>query len=299
MVSVKLKCVFCGKEFLRSTGRANEARKFGWKPYCSLACQYKARTKQEERKCGNLNCNITFLRRRDQLKKSKSNLSFCSTRCAAIFNNGFRRKMKNCPVCGANFYGDKVTCSRGCWINLLKLRPKVEKIPKKEIIDKIQKFYHQNGRIPEKRECSYYNTARDKFGSWNKAVELAGFYPNPEKFSNKHIANDGHKCNSLAERIIDDWLNENNIEHEREVFYPGSRSLRVDFIANGIWIEFFGLAGELKDYDRTMKQKFALINQHKIPFLALYPKDLFPVNKLDTIISFKDNQKDGKYRLFV
>ena len=36
----------------------------------------------------------------------------------------------------------------------------------------------------------------------------------------------------------------------------------------------------------------------EIQILALYPKDLFPVNKLDTIISFKDNQKDGKCRLF-
>ncbi len=34
------------------------------------------------------------------------------------------------------------------------------------------------------------------------------------------------------------------------------------------------------------KEKFDLIEKYKIPFIALYPKDLFPVNRLEEILSF-------------
>ena len=56
-----------------------------------------------------------------------------------------------------------------------------------------------------------YGEAREIFGSWNNAVEAAGFKPNPVLFAEKHTADDGHHCDSLAEKIIDDWLNSQKI----------------------------------------------------------------------------------------
>jgi hypothetical protein len=38
----------------------------------------------------------------------------------------------------------------------------------------------------------------------------------------KYIAKDGHKCDSFAEKIIDDWLYSNNVEHQRNIPYPNS-----------------------------------------------------------------------------
>lgn len=57
----------------------------------------------------------------------------------------------------------------------------------------------------------------------------------------------------------------------------------------GVFIEFFGLAGELSTYDRAKKQKEKVAAQYKLKVIALYPKDLFPRNKLNQIL--------GKYLL--
>ena len=78
---------------------------------------------------------------------------------------------------------------------------------KKELIGKIRQFYLKNRRIPLKREFNMYEEYKQRFGSWNNAIKLAGFEPNQVIFSKKFIAKDGHVCDSFAEKIIDDWLN--------------------------------------------------------------------------------------------
>lgn len=128
-----------------------------------------------------------------------------------------------------------------------------------------------------------YKTARELFGSWNKTIEAAGFKPNPVMFSNKYIAKDGHKCDSLAEKIIDDWLYSRNIQHQRNIPYPGSRYTTDFFIKNSL-VEFFGLNGELAEYDRNTKIKERLAKKHKFNLIKIYPKDLFPKNRLLEII---------------
>jgi len=286
---VKLKCGFCEKEFLRENGRYNEAKKFGWKQYCSLGCQYKMKVTRVKMKCGNHDCNKTVSRLKNQYEQSKSGLVFCSASCAAVFNNTFRIKIKHCGICGKQFHGDPKYCSKECACKAISAQRRVIKISKKQIIDEIQSFYQENGRIPVKREYSHYNATRDRFGNWNNAIATAGFKPNPVLYAEKQVAKDGHRCDSFAEKIIDDLLFAKNIQHEREVFYPNSKKLKVDFVANGQWIEFFGLAGEIKCYDDVIKRKLAIIKKHKISFIALYPKDIFPASRLDKIINTIQN----------
>lgn len=289
MVFVKLRCVFCGREFSREKGRYNEAKKFGWRQFCSLGCQYKARVTRVKMKCGNPDCKQRVSRLLNQFKSSKSRLVFCSRSCAAVFNNTLRRTIKVCPICNKEFYRNTKYCSRGCYAEHLRRKPRFVKVSKKQIIKEVQNFYQENDRIPVKREYGHYNAARDRFGSWNNAISAAGFNPNPILFADKQVANDGHRCDSLAEKIIDDWLSKRKIQHDREVFYPNSKKLKVDFVVNGHWIEFFGLSGELKDYDRVIQRKLAIVKKHKIPFLALYPKDIFPISRLDKIINVIQN----------
>lgn len=125
-----------------------------------------------------------------------------------------------------------------------------------------------------------YREAREFFGSWNNAIKIAGFIPNPVLFAKKQRAYDGHQCDSLAEKIIDDWLNEKNIKHERNIKYPGNLKLTVDFVTRHYWIEFFGLTGIIKKYDALVKEKQKIAKKYKLPLMELYPKDLFPVNRL-------------------
>ncbi|MEK7173391.1 MAG: hypothetical protein AAB740_05490 [Patescibacteria group bacterium] len=294
---VKQKCAFCGKEFLRENGRYNEAKKFGWKQYCSLKCQYEMKVTQVKMECGNHICSKMVVRLKSQYEKSKFGRVFCSTSCAATVNNTITKiksgkninKEKICPFCSKIFLGIKKYCSVKCYADFVRSKPRVIKISKEQIIKEIQNFYQENDRIPVKREYSHYNATRDRFGNWNNAIAAAGFKPNPVLYAEKQVAKDGHKCDSLAEMIIDDWMFKNKIEHEREVFYPNSKKLKVDFVANGQWIEFFGLAGEVKGYNDVIKRKLAIIKKHKIPFMALYPKDIFPISRLDKIINVIQN----------
>jgi len=118
-----------------------------------------------------------------------------------------------------------------------------------------RQFYKDHSRIPLKRECIHYHAVRIRFKGWNNAILVAGFDPNPVMFAKKYLANDGHKCDSLSERIIDDWLSRRNINHQRSVPYPNNEQFTADFVVDKYWIEFFGLSGELKRYDYLKRKK--------------------------------------------
>lgn len=157
---------------------------------------------------------------------------------------------------------------------------------KKYVIATIRTFYENRQRIPVKREVyDLYKKARRAFGTWNKAIEAAGFKPNPVMFARKYIAKDGHKCDSFAEKIIDDWFYERKIAHKRSVPYPDNKELTADFVVGDRWIEFFGLAGVIRKYDKSHNKKLILAKKHGISLIKIYPKDLFPINNLEKVLA--------------
>jgi len=99
---------------------------------------------------------------------------------------------------------------------------------KRSLIKEIQIFYNTFGRIPLKQEFNSRRIFRTYFGSWNSAIIAAGFKPHPVYFSARVTAHDGHICDSTAERIIDDWLSEQNIKRQRNKYYSGSK-MTADF----------------------------------------------------------------------
>lgn len=233
--------------------------------------------------CANPKCNKKFYRKLNQFKKSKSGYIYCSGSCAATVNNSKfpKRKatIKKCIYCNKKFKGGaKKYCSSKC-------KNKARILTEKEISKQIQEFYKIHERIPFKIEFPHYNAAQERFGSWNKAIKAAGFEPNPVMFAKKHIANDGHKCDSFAEKIIDDWLHSNDIKHRRNIPYPDSR-YTADFSVGKKIIEFFGLNGELKKYDQNKIVKEGLAKKYNIELIEIYPKDLFPINRLGKLLKF-------------
>ncbi len=212
-------------------------------------------------------------------------MNFCSRSCAASINNSKfpkrKAKIKICEYCGKEFKGDgEKYCSKKC-------KDQTQIISKGEILRQIKDFYKRKKRIPLKREFPHYMAIRARFGTWNKAIETAGFEPNPVMFAKKYIANDGHKCDSLAEKIIDDWLYRRKIKHKRRISYPEEKKLTADFVIRNNWVEFYGLKGEIKDYDELIKRKRKLCKKYNLPLIEIYPKDLFPVNRLLEIIKIK------------
>lgn len=163
---------------------------------------------------------------------------------------------------------------------------------KEELVDKIKKFYLEHGRIPLKRDFNMYEEYRQRFGSWNNAIKLAGFEPNPVVFSKKFIAKDGHICDSYAERIVDDWLYKHQIKHERNQYYKGTK-MTSDFAIGNIFIEYFGLAGEDKIYDQNILRKREFCQKTALKLIEIYPSDLFP-NRLSKIISIRELKEELK-----
>lgn len=143
-----------------------------------------------------------------------------------------------------------------------------------DLIDKIRKFYAENGRIPLKREFNSFRIFRERFGSWNNAIKLAGFESNQVIFSKKFIAKDGHICDSFAEKIVDDWLSYYCIKHERNFPYKNTK-MTADFRVGNFLIEYFGLAGEMESYDQLIQKKRTLARDKRMKLIEIYPKDLF------------------------
>ena len=227
--------------------------------------------------CENPICNNKF-------KRTLSDISphnFCSRSCAVTVNNKkFPKRIaviRKCFYCGNRLvaYG-RTYCSFRC-------RGKAQVINKQEIIEQIKDFYKNYGRVPLKREFKHPRAARERFGTWNKAIQVAGFKPNPVLFADNCIANDGHICNSIAEKIIDDYLFEKGVSHERNVSYPEG-TYTADFGINNKLIEYFGLAGEHKRYDELRKIKKRIVKKYTLQFIEIYPKDLYPTSNLDSIL---------------
>lgn len=160
-----------------------------------------------------------------------------------------------------------------------------QRYPSEVIIDKIKDFYNINQRIPLKSEFNHTSAAKKRFGTWNNAIIASGFEPNPIRFAKKYLANDGHKCDSLSEKIIDDWLSRRKIKHERSVLYITGKQFTADFVVGKYWIEFFGLAGELKRYDYLKMEKIKLARKLNLDLIGIYPKDLFPKGNLNEKLS--------------
>lgn len=150
-----------------------------------------------------------------------------------------------------------------------------------QLVDKIRGFYKQNNRIPLKGEFNSLRIYRKRFGSWNNAIMRAGLDPNSHLYAQRCTAADGHICDSLGEKIVDDWLSKQKIGHTKNVPYPGKNRLTADFgLADNVLIEFFGLAGAgNKRYEQSFQRKKKIIERQRLRVVELYPNDLKNLSK--------------------
>lgn len=275
-------CNYCGKDILKSNGRFHEAKKFGWKQYCSIKCLGFSRRKRIDLTCSRDKCGNKFTRTLNQYLKMKNH--YCSHRCLALVVNLKRilKPKRKCKLCNNFLKYGKIYCS-----------PKCKQLGATQteefLLNWIKQFYKLNQRIPTKQECTHYHAVRIRFKSWNNAILAAGFVPNPVMFAKKYIALDGHKCDSLAEKIIDDWLFRRGIDHKINVPYPKNEKFTADFVVGDVWIEYFGLSGNLKRYDFLKRKKIKIANKLGLNLIKLYPKDLFPKGNLNEKLKMLTN----------
>lgn len=174
--------------------------------------------------------------------------------------------------------------------DLKKFAEELSFIPKSFVLKQFptQKFYVKCD--PEKvipllinYQMAWARDYKEEFGSWMKSLYAANilneytFIETP--YGYQCIAEDGHKCLSLNERKIDNFMNGNGIAHEKEPRYPSdinlnpNKRLRADWKAGEYFIEFFGLMID-EDYAENAEKKKKLAKKHNIKLISLYPKDL-------------------------
>jgi hypothetical protein len=110
------------------------------------------------------------------------------------------------------------------------------KYSKESIISSIQQFYVEIGRVPQRRDFlgnpKYpgYTVVSKHFGSWNAAVEAAGFTPHiSDLYGVATRGLDGHKYRSRAEAYFADNYLYDKYEYEIEPSYPKPYSYFYDW----------------------------------------------------------------------
>ena len=235
--------------------------------------------------CENPNCNNVFTRNLSESKASK--LLFCSISCSTSYYNAIRQNftlLRKCKIVGCNNFirttDLKVNYCGGTCSRLF--RRGFTSYSAESTIKIIQAFFNKYDRIPTRNELGYLNRlARRFFGTWNNAIEVSGYDPNPVMFAKHYVAKDGHKCDSMAEKIVDDWIFAKQVEHKVHVPYPWHNGMKCDFLVDDTWIEIFGLEGNSKRYDELKKKKLELIKLYNLNLVSISLKEVYSKTKLD------------------
>ncbi len=168
---------------------------------------------------------------------------------------------------------------------LTNLLPTRKKYTRDSLLEKIVSFHKKFDRIPLKREFNMYDEYQRQFGSWNAAIKAAGFKTNPIIFAYKFKSKDGHNCDSFTEKIIDEWLMDHQIPHERNHKYANTRMTADFLIKPNTILEFFGLAGVQKQYDKNIEKKRARCKNLNLKLIEIYPADIFENKNLPQLLN--------------
>lgn len=283
MASSLVTCSYCSRNFLKDNRHINENLKLHNNFYCSPKCQYSAKKKLKELICENPGCKNKFTR----TPSATSFRNFCSQTCygklVGLRNKSKSKSFKYCLYCGNRIDTQHTYCSPKCW-------GLSHQISKKEIINQLQELTHILSRTPTRRECSFNKSCARQFGSWTNALIAAGLTPhrslNQRMYKRrKCVAKDDHICNSVSELIIDNWLYQHNINHQKEAPYPKGKFVADWSLSSKILIEYFGLANDSRRYDKEIKKKQKICEEFGLTLIEIYSKDLFPKNNLDKVLN--------------
>lgn len=132
--------------------------------------------------------------------------------------------------------------------------------------DELRKMYLEDGIILDDI-ATKHNVTRSVIARLCKEF---GILLRPDGFNGgiRFTCDDGHLVRSTYEQKVDNWLYEHGISHEYEPRLPFDRRWYADFLANGWYIEIWGVNGS-KDYTQRKARKLALYNTHQIPLIQL------------------------------
>lgn len=277
--SIVKTCPVCGNKFNTKQRIPTDKRNVE-KKYCSTSCCNKIHLGNRYK-----NYNILPAQKAIWLTKEKRRVERPNeTEPIKTYQKGAGKEERKCLICNRSFVVyrtySKKCCSRSCGKVL-----QFGSLPftKEEMIEKILELAQSGDFQKRKASTKLVSSAIKFFGTWNKAVQFCGLTPNTQIYSKKRITcSDGHVVDSLSEKIIDQWLSEQKINHEIHKKYPESNWI-CDFylIDYGIWIEYFGLYNEVEEYTEVAKQKIEFCKSKGLKLVTLFPDDLYDTKDFD------------------
>lgn len=84
----------------------------------------------------------------------------------------------------------------------------------------------------------------------------------------QRTCNDGHVVRSTYEQWVDDWLSEHGVAHVYDPRLPFDRRFRADFLANGWYIEIWGVTHNRR-YTERKRWKLERYREHGMPLIEL------------------------------
>jgi hypothetical protein len=105
-------------------------------------------------------------------------------------------------------------------------------------------------------------------------------FPRPgREYGRPSVTLRGEVVRSYSEKVIADWFFRNGVRYAYEhpaLDWRGSVISRPDFYLPdyGVCVEYWGLAGTGKEYDRTMRWKVARYRMNGVRVVSLCPGDL-------------------------
>lgn len=133
--------------------------------------------------------------------------------------------------------------------------------------DELERMYVLEGRscaeigslsgcsdVPILRLCAEYGIPRRDDG-WNRGQRF--------------LSQDGHRVRSTYELRVDDWLSSHNIPHVYEPSLPFGAHYRADFLANGWYIECWGVKNNAR-YAERKARKLALYRTYHLPLIEIH-----------------------------
>jgi len=178
----------------------------------------------------------------------------------------------------------------------LEINPMSKRYTNKEIENNLIKLYKELNRTPtfeDLDECSYTansGTYSNRYGYLSNAFDICNI-PYSKKFKfkrsfgkyiKKHITPRGTLCLSKSEFIITCWLEDNNLEYIKEIYYKdfleGDNSRRkIDWIIEYnnklYYVEYFGLYFN-RLYKKKANKKIDDCREKGIDLIAILPHDL-------------------------
>jgi hypothetical protein len=168
---------------------------------------------------------------------------------------------------------------------------------KKKLINILKNFHTMTGKIPDSTDIIKPNSKvfQNEFGSWNNALQEAGFEVNQRTY----IADDKHVCNSKMELYIDNLLNKLNIKHKKETKYPKDEKYnkhekkRCDWKIDDTYVEYLGCLTHndpivRRKYRKSMNEKAMMCIENGWNFIHITPDKLINIRN-DIISEFRGN----------